>query len=214
MTGASTNHARTPVRGGITTVISSSASAGCPSLRVVVAPCARCGLLIRAGAPWDLDHHDTDKTRTHPSHRACNRATATHSKQRRDAIARAPRPKALEFWQVLTTRTAIGITKPVATQHDSSRYIDTTAVAAQQDSRYQLASSQVRGRFLGGGRSRPCRSGDLSTTKSAWGQQTSLGFRRPTTGFDDAGMLNCVGVQWDWAENWWRAGSGRCAGSR
>lgn len=38
--------------------------------------CARCGLHISPGEPWDLDHHDTDKTAyLGPSHARCNRAT-------------------------------------------------------------------------------------------------------------------------------------------
>lgn len=41
-----------------------------------VVPCARCGLHIAPGEPFDLDHHDTDKTAyLGPSHARCNRAT-------------------------------------------------------------------------------------------------------------------------------------------
>jgi hypothetical protein len=41
--------------------------------------CARCGLLIVPGSPWDLDHDDADRSRyLGPSHEACNRKTKTH----------------------------------------------------------------------------------------------------------------------------------------
>lgn len=40
-------------------------------------PCTRCHAPIPPGTPWDLGHHDHDRTIiTGPEHQACNRATA------------------------------------------------------------------------------------------------------------------------------------------
>lgn len=42
--------------------------------------CARCGVLIEAGTPWDMGHVDGSDAYSGPEHRACNRATLTHAK--------------------------------------------------------------------------------------------------------------------------------------
>ena len=38
--------------------------------------CARCGLPIVPGEPWDLGHDDLGDGPVHPEHRKCNRGTA------------------------------------------------------------------------------------------------------------------------------------------
>ena len=44
--------------------------------------CRRCGLPIPAGGPWDLGHHDTDRSLpAAPEHRRCNRQAAAIMKQ-------------------------------------------------------------------------------------------------------------------------------------
>ena len=52
------------------------------------ARCARCGKHIAPHALWDLDHYDADRRfYLGPSHRRCNRATAT---ARARAMLQAP----------------------------------------------------------------------------------------------------------------------------
>jgi hypothetical protein len=63
------------------------------------AVCWRCRKPIRPGQPWDLGHHDHDRSRyTGPEHAACNRRAAAQSKARRRMSShRRPAP-ALEFF--------------------------------------------------------------------------------------------------------------------
>lgn len=46
--------------------------------------CARCGVLIVPGEPWDLDHTDDGAAYLGASHRACNRRAG----QRRGMLSR------------------------------------------------------------------------------------------------------------------------------
>jgi hypothetical protein len=57
--------------------------------------CARCRRLIKPNEPWDLDHSEDRSKYLGPSHARCNRATATHAAQRRQA---APARRSLREW--------------------------------------------------------------------------------------------------------------------
>ena len=61
--------------------------------------CWRCKRIIRPGDPWDLGHHDIDRTRyMGPEHAACNRAAAAQSKARRRMASQRRRSPALRFF--------------------------------------------------------------------------------------------------------------------
>ena len=61
-----------------------------PIVAAGLTPCARCGELIAAGAPWDLDHAPDGVSYLGPSHAACNRATSAHAKARRQGRELVP----------------------------------------------------------------------------------------------------------------------------
>lgn len=49
-----------------------------------VAVCWRCRRPIRPGEPWDLGHHDVDRSRyMGPEHRRCNRGEPSRARKRR-----------------------------------------------------------------------------------------------------------------------------------
>lgn len=56
-----------------------------PHVAAGLVDCARCGHRITPGTPWDLGHHDHNRSvYTGPEHAACNRATNTHDRRPND----------------------------------------------------------------------------------------------------------------------------------
>lgn len=82
-------HALSPAERGYDAAHQRARRALVPMMASTGAPCARCGRWIVPGEPWDLGHDDLDRSRySGPEHRACNRATTTHRKQRARSASR------------------------------------------------------------------------------------------------------------------------------
>lgn len=61
--------------------------------------CWRCRRLIAPGEPWDLGHHDIDRTRyMGPEHASCNRNAAWRKAQRRMASHRRASTATAQFF--------------------------------------------------------------------------------------------------------------------
>lgn len=59
-----------------------------------VIACARCHDRIKPGEPWDLGHHDSDRTiYTGPEHQRCNRSAAAMKKNGHLPPASYPRSR-------------------------------------------------------------------------------------------------------------------------
>jgi hypothetical protein len=68
-----------------------------PTVATGTITCARCGLLIAPGQPWDLGHTDDRTSWTGPEHRRCNRVDGTRKtnasrRSRRQARQTPPTP--------------------------------------------------------------------------------------------------------------------------
>ena len=77
-----------------------------PHVAAGLVACARCGERIPPGAPWDLGHHDHDRTRySGPEHRACNRSAAgkrgwraAHGRAAEAPAPTDPAPRPMTRW--------------------------------------------------------------------------------------------------------------------